>query len=151
MVVGLNANLNEYRVGREVQISVVSDDQALIKLIPIKPYAKLEDGRLLIEFGNSASTTGLSPDSKYVFDKVFCIAVNSWESREVLLKLSVIENYGIVKIYSPDSLVSKSPEDASSEIIIPLNETSCVGFVINTKSVKLGTYTAKIKISATGG
>ncbi len=70
MVVGLNANLNEYRVGREVQISVVSDDQALIKLIPIKPYAKLEDGRLLIEFGNSASTTGLSPDSKYVFDKV---------------------------------------------------------------------------------
>ena len=79
--------------------------------------------------------SGISPDTIYVFDQVFCISNGLWDNETIAVDLTVASNSdGVVTLYSPSSIENRSPNDAAGNLtaIIPPGQQACIGFVINT-------------------
>lgn len=157
---GLSADFRMYHAERNFTIAVVTDDQGLIDLTPNQPYAFIDEknGELVVMFDTENQNypgygKGVSPDSKYVFDSVFCISNDLWEENMTIgVDIDVSnELQGIVKIYS-----SKSDEgntDANNattnlHVVIENGDKACIGFVIDTTGITLGDYTGEITTHA---
>ncbi len=155
LIAGVGANFRMFNAEREFSVAVVADDQELIDLTPNQPYAFIdEDGKMIVRFDTLNRNypgygNGISPDTIYVFDKVFCISNGLWDDETVAVDLRVTPDLdGIIKLYSPSSTENRSPDDASGNLtaIIRPGGSACIGFVINTTGYGKGDYEGTIKI-----
>ncbi len=155
-IASVGADFRYFREDRGVKIFVVADDQGLVSLKPIQPYAYMENGELVIRFdaknpGYSGYGMGVGPESRYVFDKVFCISNRAWSGKRVAVELEVREPLkNVLRVYSPESPENRSPEESSDRVRITVDrgEEVCVGFVIDTSALKLGSYSGEVSIKA---
>jgi hypothetical protein len=141
LVAGVGANFRMFNAEREFSVAVVADDQELIDLTPNQPYAFIDDdGKMIVRFDTLNRNypgygNGISPDTIYVFDKVFCVSNGLWDNETIAVDLRVSPSLeGIIKLYSPSSTENRSPDEAGSTLItvIKPGEDACIGFVINT-------------------
>ena len=85
LVLGAGANFRDYNADRSVHWDIVSDDNELIDLSPIQPYAYINDGGVLVVDISPNNPNypgygqGLSPNSEYNFDEVFEVSNDLWE------------------------------------------------------------------------
>ncbi|WP_297470030.1 DUF1102 domain-containing protein [Thermococcus sp.] len=85
LVLGSGANFRDYNADRSVHWDIVSDDNELIDLTPIQPYAYINDGGVLVVDISPNNPNypgygqGLSPNSEYNFDEVFAVSNDLWE------------------------------------------------------------------------
>jgi len=85
LVLGAGANFRDYNADRSVHWDIVSDDNELIDLTPIQPYAYINDGGVLVVDISPDNPNypgygqGLSPNSEYNFDEVFEVSNDLWE------------------------------------------------------------------------
>ncbi len=121
---GTSATFRDYEAQRSVHISVVSDDNELIDLTPVQPYAYLNDGgQLVIDFSADnpnwpgweneswwvwdeeqnmsipAKGLGISPKSRYNFDHVFNVSNHLWENEYIVVRVTSSNNN--IKFYNP--------------------------------------------------
>jgi len=86
LVLGAGANFRDYNADRSVHWDIVSDDNELIDLTPIQPYAYINDGGVLVVDISPNNPNypgygeGLSPNSEYNFDEVFEVSNDLWEN-----------------------------------------------------------------------
>jgi hypothetical protein len=155
LIAGVGANFRMFDAEREFSVAVVADDQELIDLTPKQPYASLDDdGKLIVRFDTLAKNypgygNGVSPDTIYVFDDVFCISNGLWDGETIAVDLAVTPGLdGIIKLYSPSSTENNSPDDASRTLTatIPPGDEVCIGFVINTTDYVKGDYEERITV-----
>lgn len=159
LAAGISADFRLYEAKRNFTISVVADDEELIDLTPKQPYAYIaENGELIIAFDKTNKYypgygEGISPDSKYVFDDVFCISNDLWEDNVTIGVDLDISNQlkGIVKIYSELSDEGNVDPDNATEnlhVVIEKGDEACIGFVIDTEGKAMDDYTGEIMIHA---
>jgi hypothetical protein len=156
LAVSAGADFRYYNAERNVTVSVVADDQGLINLKPVQPYAYISDnGNLIIDFSNSNKNwqsglgLGISPDSRYVFDCVFAISNDLWENETIVVDLAVsAEGQDVFRLYSPASHDNQDSSTATENLTVTIHpeEEVCIGMVVNTSDVAMGEYTAKITI-----
>ncbi|WP_297436481.1 DUF1102 domain-containing protein [Thermococcus sp.] len=86
LVLGAGANFRDYNADRSVHWDIVSDDNELIDLTPIQPYAYINEGGVLVVDISPDNPNypgygqGLSPNSEYNFDEVFEVSNDLWEN-----------------------------------------------------------------------
>ncbi len=125
---GTSATFRDYRAQRSTHIAVVSDEDELIDLTPVQPYAYINDGgQLVIDFSywnpnwpgweNDSwwmevggidgpiyvpyKGLGLSPQSRYNFDEVFNVSNHLWEQETIVVRV-VSSDPSTVSFYEPN-------------------------------------------------
>ncbi|WP_232460773.1 DUF1102 domain-containing protein [Thermococcus barossii] len=144
---GTSATFRDYRVQRSSHIAVVPDDDELIDLTPVQPYAYINDGgQLVIDFsennpnwpghddpdwaeyqgeleGYNGKGIGLSPQSRYNFDHVFNVSNHLWENKVIVVEV-ISSDSGKISFYDPGERMHSTTGNA-----VPYNSDSAVGDV----------------------
>ena len=147
---GTSATFRDYRAQRSLHIAVVADDDELIDLTPVQPYAYLNDGgQLVIDFSwmnpnwpgweNDSwwmyqeyqdvvvrfpyRGIGLSPQSRYNFDEVFNVSNHLWEQETIVVRI-VSSDPSVVSFYEPNGYMYNT--NGGSQ---PYNSDTAVGDV----------------------
>ncbi len=105
LVLGAGANFRDYNADRSVHWFIVADDNELIDLTPLQPYAYIdnETGVLVVDISPDNPNypgygMGLSPNSEYNFDEVFEVSNDLWENMSIVVRITsdnmAIELYG---------------------------------------------------------
>jgi hypothetical protein len=156
-VISVGADFASYRADREVEISIINDDQALVELKPEASYAYISgDGKLVIDYssGNinrNSRGVGIGPDSRYIFDCVFTVSNKLWENKTINVDLEVFGSK-MIRIYSPSSSNhGASLASTSIELILESGEQACIGVVIDTSGKNMGDYSAELRIKGYSG
>ena len=142
LIAGVGANFRMFNAEREFSVAVVADDQELIDLTPNQPYAFIDKdtGKMIVRFDALNDNypgygKGISPDTVYVFDRVFCISNGLWDNETIAVDLTVSPNLnGMLKLYTPNSVQNQSPDEAAGSLTATIEpgKEACIGFVINT-------------------
>jgi hypothetical protein len=142
LVLGAGANFRDYHADRSVHWDIVSDDNELIDLTPIQPYAYINDGGVLVVDISPSNPhypgygDGLSPNSEYNFDEVFAVSNDLWEDNMTIVVRITSDNSDI-QFYGADRDVHDS---ATGQVIYASNMAkNDVCFVVNSSdAVKIG-------------
>jgi len=151
-LLGLGADFRSYDAQRTFTVAVVADDQELIDLTPIQPYAFInEDGKIYFDFSQynpnyPGGGIGVSPNTTYAFDKVFKVSNDLWPNDSgydgICIQVSVSGNAApVLTLYSPDDVSGHtSPENAATAInmFVEGGDYAEVGFVIATDGYAAG-------------
>jgi len=104
-----SANFAYFEANRTVHVQVVPDDNELIDLKPLQPYAYIGKGGTLIIALNTKNTNwkkgfgeGVSPDSLYVFEEVFGVSNHLWEDMPICVKVVYAEQAGDILFFTGD-------------------------------------------------
>ncbi len=128
LVMGAGANFRDYSSQRSAHWDIVADDNELIDLTPVQPYAYInEDGLLVVDISPNNPNypgygMGLSPKSEYNFDEVFNVSNDLWENMTIVVEISsdndAIQFYGADRnIYSVDTgELADSSDTAKSDV-----------------------------------
>ncbi len=117
LVLGAGANFRDYNADRSVHWDIVTDDNELIDLTPIQPYAYINDGGVLVVDISPNNPNypgygdGLSPNSEYNFDEIFKVSNDLWEKNMTIVVRITSNNTGI-QFYGADRDVHDSATGA---------------------------------------
>jgi len=159
LLVGIGADFASYTATRSAYIAVVTDDQELIALEPIQPYAYITgDGMLKIDISSdnpnwkNGEGTGISPQSEYDIDKVFNVTNKLWEGDSTEQILVTVESGNPqIELYSSKNLTIKNSKSAETTVSFTLykGETGDVGLhLIGPATNKTTSLGASIFVSA---
>ncbi|AAL80449.1 DUF1102 domain-containing protein [Pyrococcus furiosus DSM 3638] len=159
LAVGTGANFRYFEADRDVSVAIVADDNELIDLTPVQPYAYLSNGKLTIKISPDNTNQypgygdGLSPDSLYVFEEMFNVSNELWENEE--------SNYPIcVTIQSENSHVTLFAGTYDSPIAGPGTSITFtvehgnpvpIGMIFDMTGEGLGSDQGQLSISAQAG
>ncbi|ASJ03881.1 DUF1102 domain-containing protein [Thermococcus barossii] len=114
-VAASSANFAYFEADRNVHIQIVPDDNELIDLRPIQPYAYInENGMLVIDLSHNNGNweegfgEGVSPNSTYVFEEVFGVSNDLWEQTPICMHITYTGDGGVLFFegdYVPDQTV----------------------------------------------
>ncbi len=88
MAVGAGANFRYYSAERSASFDVVADDNELIDLTALQPYATYDSGKIYIDISAynlnrpDGGGIGLSPNTTYVFEEMFEVSNELWENNQ---------------------------------------------------------------------
>jgi hypothetical protein len=85
LAVGAGANFRYYQADRTITVNITTDDNELIDLDPVQPYAYLNNGKLTIEISPNNPNypgygDGMSHNTTYVFEEMFNVSNDLWEN-----------------------------------------------------------------------
>ncbi|QDA30692.1 DUF1102 domain-containing protein [Thermococcus indicus] len=142
LVLGAGANFRDYNADRSVHWFIVADDNELIDLTPIQPYAYINDGGVLVVDISPDNPNypgygdGLSPNSEYNFDEVFEVSNDLWEENMTIVVRITSDNTAI-QFYGADHDVYSV--NTGAPVYSSDNAKNDVCFVVeNGDAVKIG-------------
>lgn len=118
LVLGAGANFRDYNADRSVHWNIVTDDNELIDLTPVQPYAYINDGGVLVVDISPSNPNypgygmGLSPNSEYNFDEVFNVSNDLWEEGMAIVVRITSDNTAI-QFYGADMDIHDSATGAT--------------------------------------
>ncbi|MDK2984073.1 MAG: hypothetical protein PWP19_1551 [Thermococcaceae archaeon] len=148
-VTASNATFAYFEADREVHIAIVPDDNELIDLVPLQPYAYINDnGMLVIDLGttnenywklvekNIAVGEGVSPDSVYVFEHMFGISNHLWEQVPICMNVTY-SGSGAIKFFVGEYT---NETVAAHEFLVTIypGETVPIGMLIDSEGLDAG-------------
>lgn len=154
-VTASSANFAYFETSRDVNINVVPDDNELIDLEALQPYAVIQDnGELIIELtknninwpGHESNPNynetwaieeygmGVSPDSIYVFEEVFAVSNHLWEDVSICVKITYSGDGGIL-FFTGDY---EGTAQTALTFTVPHGEYVEVGMVLNSTGLVKG-------------
>lgn len=136
LVLGVGANFSDYNASRSVHWDIVADDNELIDLTPIQPYAYINDGGVLVvdfsvnnpKYPGEGYGMGISPASEYNFDEVFEVSNDLWEEFPIVVRIrssnTHVEFYGheggVFSVYDgEEATASDSARDDVCFVVAP--------------------------------
>ncbi|NJE62013.1 DUF1102 domain-containing protein [Thermococcus sp. 21S7] len=142
LVIGAGANFRDYSASRSVHWDIVTDDNELIDLTPLQPYAYIdnETGVLVVDISPDNPNypgygQGLSPNSEYNFDEVFEVSNDLWENMSIVVMIT--SDNDEIQLYGADGNI----HDVRNGDIVQYSDTavSRVCFVVDSgAAVKVG-------------
>jgi hypothetical protein len=127
LIVGVSATFSDYNASRSVHWKIVADDDELIDLEPVQPYAYLDPvtGQLVIDFSPNNPNypgygDGISPASEYNFDEVFNVSNDLWDDTAIVVRITSdidsAEFYGHQGgVYAVSTGVAATASDSASQ------------------------------------
>ncbi|NJE25737.1 DUF1102 domain-containing protein [Thermococcus sp. MV5] len=165
-----SANFAYFEATRNVTVNVVPDDNELIDLKPLQPYAYINsNGEMVLQLsktninwpGHIANPNynetwatmeygmGISPDSIYVFEEVFEVSNHLWEGVDICVKLSYSGEGGI--LFFTGDYVEGAEKDKLT-FTVPHGEAVKVGIVLDSSGLVDGdSIDGDITITADNG
>ncbi|NJE42845.1 DUF1102 domain-containing protein [Thermococcus sp. GR6] len=141
-VAASSANFAYFEADRNVHIQVVPDDNELIDLRPIQPYAYItENGMLVIDLSHNNENwhegfgEGVSPNSTYIFEEVFGISNDLWEGTPICMHLTYSGSGG-VSFFEGD-YTGQNGETTFDVTIMP-GEVVRIGMIIDSTDMDAG-------------
>ena len=155
-VTASSANFAYFEASRDVNINVVPDDNELIDLEALQPYAVIQaNGELVIKLtknninwpGHESNPNynetwaieeygmGVSPDSIYVFEEVFAVSNHLWEDVDICVRISYSGDGGIL-FFTGDYV--EGAEASNLTFTVPHGEYIKVGMVLNSTGLVEG-------------
>ncbi|MCO6040302.1 DUF1102 domain-containing protein [Thermococcus alcaliphilus] len=165
-----SANFAYFEATRNVTVTVVPDDNELIDLNPLQPYAYINsNGEMVLQLSiantnwpghtsnpNYNSTwaemqygTGVSPDSIYVFEEVFEVSNHLWENVDICVEITYDGDGGIL-FFTGDYV--EGAGQTSLKFTVPHGEAVKVGMVLDSSGLVEGqSIDGNIKVTAENG
>ncbi|NJE09195.1 DUF1102 domain-containing protein [Thermococcus sp. M39] len=160
LAVGAGANFRYYEADRDIIVAIVADDNELIDLTPVQPYARLSNGKLYIDISEYNPNKpewgglGLSPNTTYVFEEMFNVSNDLWENNQtdfpICVTLSVSGSYD-VKIFAGNYTSPTAGPAASITFTVYHGSPVPIGFVFNNTNMSPGSYQTQLQIHAIAG
>jgi len=147
-VTASSASFAYFEADREVHIAIVPDDVELIDLVPLQPYAYINDnGMLVIDLSaangnywalvqqNITVGQGVSPDSIYVFEHVFGVSNHLWENVTICMHIDYSGSGAISFFEGP---YTGQPGTDELDVTIYPGETVEIGMIIDSDGLDAG-------------
>jgi len=142
-VTASSATFAYFEADREVHIEIVADDNELIDLVPLQPYAYITgNGMLVIDLSSANGNwsegfgEGVSPDSIYVFEHVFGVSNHLWENVTICMNIHY-SGTGTISFFEGEYTNTTVGVD-ELHITIPPGETVEIGMIINSDGLDDG-------------
>jgi len=148
-VTASSATFAYFEADREVHIEMVPDDDELIDLVPLQPYADINDnGMLVIDLSmqnanywelfleNLTIGKGVSPDSIYVFEHVFGVSNHLWENVTICMHIEY-SGSGAISFFEGEYTNETVGVDELEVTILP-GETVEIGMIIDSEGLDDG-------------
>ncbi|EHR78278.1 hypothetical protein OCC_12771 [Thermococcus litoralis DSM 5473] len=151
-----SANFAYFEATRNVTVTVVPDDNELIDLKPLQPYAYINsNGEMVLQLSDTNTNwpghianpnynatwaemeygTGVSPDSIYVFEEVFEVSNHLWEDVDICVKVTYSGDGGIL-FFTGDYV--EGAGQTSLQFTVPHGEAVKVGMVLDSSGLVEG-------------
>ena len=141
-VAASSAHFAYFTADREVSILIVPDDNELIDLRPIQPYAYINDnGMLVIDLSKYNGNwepgfgMGVSPNSTYVFEEVFGVSNDLWENVTICMHITYSGDGG-VKFFTGD--YTGQPGETTLDVTIMPGEVVKIGMILDSTDLEEG-------------
>ncbi|NJE05796.1 DUF1102 domain-containing protein [Thermococcus sp. M36] len=159
LAVGAGANFRYYEADRSASFHVAADDNELIDLTALQPYATYDAGKLYIDISEynlnrpDDGGLGMSPNTTYVFEEMFEVSNDLWENNQTNYPICVT-----IKTQHDDVLIFAGPYD--SPIAGPSNNLQFtvdhgnpvpIGMIFDNTNSSLGTYQFQMSVEAVAG
>ncbi|WP_456328463.1 DUF1102 domain-containing protein [Archaeoglobus sp.] len=163
LAVGAGANFRYYKADRTITINITSDDNELIDLDPIQPYAYLNNGKLTIEISPNNPNypgygDGMSHNTTYVFEEMFNVSNDLWENENqnfpICVQISVPQNSGVEVFagnYNNDGTATIANPGTQIQFTVEHGHPVSVGFVFDNTCEELGAHSVNMDIQAWAG
>lgn len=149
-VAASSAHFAYFEAERNVHIEVVPDDNELIDLTPIQPYAYItKNGMLVIELSKNNAEwkrlvkegfdpgEGVSPNSTYVFEEVFGVSNDLWEQTPICMHIVYSGNGGI-KFFVDEYIPGVTEGVTDLYVTIMPGEVVKIGMIIDSTGLEAG-------------
>ncbi|WP_148882845.1 DUF1102 domain-containing protein [Thermococcus aciditolerans] len=140
-VTASSANFAYFEADRNVHIQIVPDDNELIDLRPIQPYAYINDnGMLVIDLSHNNPNwqegfgEGVSPNSTYVFEEVFGVSNDLWEGIPICMEITY-SGGDEVTFFEGDYVPGQTVGTSSLTLTVMPGEVVKIGMIINTTGI----------------
>ncbi|NJE30407.1 DUF1102 domain-containing protein [Thermococcus sp. 18S1] len=140
-VTASSANFAYFEADRNVHIQIVPDDNELIDLRPIQPYAYITDnGMLVIDLSHNNGNwqegygEGVSPNSTYVFEEVFGVSNDLWEQTPICMEITY-SGGDEVTFFEGDYVPGQTVGSDHLFVTIMPGDVVRIGMIINTTGV----------------
>ncbi|ASJ10394.1 hypothetical protein A3L12_03300 [Thermococcus sp. P6] len=134
-VTASSAHFAYFTADRGVHIEVVPDDNELIDLRPMQPYAYITDnGMLVIDLSQNNPNyqdgfgEGISPNSTYVFREVLGVSNDLWEGTPICMHITYSGPTG-VKLFAGD--YTGQPGETTLDVTVMPGEVVPIGLILN--------------------
>ncbi|AIF70246.1 hypothetical protein PAP_09340 [Palaeococcus pacificus DY20341] len=141
-VTASSASFAYFEADREVHIAIVPDDNELIDLRPLQPYAYINyNGMLVIDLSTNNGNwqkgfgEGVSPDSLYIFEHIFGVSNDLWENVTICMNIEY-SGSGAVSFFEGD-YVGQPGTDELHVTILP-GEVVEIGMIIDSDGLDDG-------------
>ena len=136
-VTASSANFAYFEADRNVHIQIVPDDNELIDLRPIQPYAYINDnGMLVVDMSHNNPNwmdgfgEGVSPNSTYVFEEVFGVSNDLWEQTPICMHITYSGAEGVT--FFEGDYTNTTVGQSSLDVTVTPNNVVRIGMIINT-------------------
>jgi len=157
-VTASSANFAYFHADRNLHIQIVPDDNELIDLEPLQPYAYINsNGMLVIDLSHNNANwheglgQGVSPNSTYVFEEVFGVTNHLWEKTPICMRITYSGN-GTVLFFTGDYIPGETTGATELYATVNPGDVVRVGMIIDSANVDAGNYlNGNIAFYATAG
>ncbi len=157
-VTASSANFAYFNADRTVHIQIVPDDNELIDLEPLQPYAYINsNGMLVIDLSDANANweegfgEGVSPNSTYVFEEVFGVSNHLWEETPICMNITYSGSGGIL-FFEGDYVSGTTVGATNLYVTVQPGEVVRIGMIINSTDMDAGTsLDGNIAFYATAG
>jgi len=144
-VTASSANFAYFHADRNVHIQIVPDDNELIDLEPLQPYAYISDnGMLVVDLSHNNVNweegfgEGVSPNSTYVFEEVFGVSNHLWEETPICMNITYSGSGGIL-FFEGDYVSGTTVGATNLYVTVQPGEVVKIGMIINSTDMDAGT------------
>ncbi|ASJ08440.1 hypothetical protein A3L11_04000 [Thermococcus siculi] len=138
-VTASSANFAYFEADRNVHIQIVPDDNELIDLRPIQPYAYITDnGMLVVDMSHNNPNwetgygEGVSPNSTYVFEEVFGVSNDLWEQTPICMHITYS---GADEVTFFEGDYTGQPGETTLDVTVMPGDVVKIGMIINTDGI----------------
>lgn len=158
LTIGAGANFRYYEAERGITVDIVADDDELIDLTPIQPYAYLNNGKLTVEISPNNPNypgygQGMSTNTTYVFEEMFNVSNELWENNNsnfpICVQISVTQ--GHLQIFAGNYSSPLVNPGTQIQFTVYHGQDVPVGFVFDNSNASMGNKQAQLSISAVAG
>ncbi|WP_457752232.1 DUF1102 domain-containing protein [Thermococcus sp.] len=157
-VTASSANFAYFHADRTAHIQVVPDDNELIDLEPLQPYAYInENGMLVVDLSHNNANwedgfgEGVSPNSTYVFEEVFGVSNHLWEETPICMNVTYSGNGGVL-FFTDNYVPGETTGKTNLYMTVQPGEVVKVGMIINSNDIDAGSaINGNIAFYATAG
>ncbi len=143
-VTASSANFAYFKADRNVHIQIVPDDNELIDLEPLQPYAYINsNGMLVIDLSDANANwqegygRGVSPNSTYVFEEVFGVSNHLWEETPICMNITYSGSGGI-SFFEGDYVPGQTTGATNLYVTVMPGDVVRIGMIIDSANIDAG-------------
>ncbi|ASJ15438.1 DUF1102 domain-containing protein [Thermococcus radiotolerans] len=163
-VAASSAHFAYFEAERNVHIQIVPDDNELIDLTPLQPYAYITGkGMLVVELSKNNTEfkrlvkegfdpgEGVSPNSTYVFEEVFGVSNDLWEQTPICMEISYSGDGGIL-FFEGDYVPGQTVGSDHLKVTIMPGDVARIGMILDSTNMNAGeSITGQLHFYAVAG